>query len=122
MMTIYRRSLRGALSALLLLSGAVVLGACGSDSTATDIDVVNPRLVKTQGGQRAFTGTLVNNRPNRISIAQVEVALYDDSGSQIETVRIEVEDIPPQDSVDFSGTIDSDLAFSQAQVKSVLTP
>jgi hypothetical protein len=57
-----------------------------------------------------------------LSIAEVEVALYDENGSSVETVRIEVKDIPAQDSVDFSGPIDSDQSFRQAQVKSVLTP
>ncbi len=99
-----------------------MLGACESGDGADNVEIANPRLVQTPGGQRAFTGTLVNTGAKPISIAQVEVALYDDSGSEIETVRIEVENIPAQDSMDFSGTIDSDRAFSQAQVKSVMTP
>ena len=118
----FRRLSRGLLLVLFFLGGASVLGACGSDGGADGVEVTNPRLMQTPGGQRAFTGTLVNTGAQPISIAQVEVALYDDSGSEIETIRIEVEDIPAQDSVDFSGTIDSDRAFSQAQVKSVMTP
>lgn len=84
--------------------------------------MIEPRLVQTSEGQRAFSGTLVNPGSQTIPVAQVEVALYDDSGSEIETVRIEVEDIPAGDSLEFSGPIDSDRTFSQAQVKSVLTP
>jgi len=76
----------------------------------------------TPNGERSFTGTLVNRRSSTISIAQIDVALYDDRGSEVETVRIEVKDVPPQDSVDFSEKIDSDRSFSQAQVKSILTP
>lgn len=118
----FRRLSRGLLLVLFFLGGASVLGACGSGGGAEEVKVATPKLVQTPGGQRAFTGTLVNDGAQPISIAQVEVALYDDSGSEIETVRIEVEDIPAQDSVDFSGTIESDRAFSQAQVKGVLTP
>jgi hypothetical protein len=102
------------------LGGGVL--ACGSDRSGTDVQVIEPRLVQTQDGERAFTGTLVNNGSQPLSIAEVEVALYDENGSPVETVRIEVKDIPAQDSVDFSGSIDSDLSFRQAQVQSVFTP
>lgn len=118
-----RRSYRILLVGLVI--GAVGLGglACGGEKKKSeDVSVVRPRLVQTPSGERSFTGTLVNRRTSTITIAQVEVALYDDRGSEVETVRIEVKDVPPQDSVDFSGTIDSDRAFRQAQVKSILTP
>lgn len=121
-MMFFRRLSPDVLLSILLLAGASVLGGCGSGGGAKGVEITNPRLMQTPGGQRAFTGTLVNTGSQPISIAQVEVALYDDSGSEIETIRIEVEDIPAQDSLDFSGTIDSDRAFSQAQVKSVMTP
>lgn len=84
--------------------------------------MIEPRLVKTPDGKRAFSGTLVNSGPSGITIAQVEVALYDDEGSPVETVRMEVKDIPARDSVEFSETIDSNRSFRQAQVKSVFTP
>jgi hypothetical protein len=108
-----------------VLAGVLGLAglACGSDREATEgVTVVAPRLVQTPNGDRAFTGTLVNRRSSAISIAQVEVALYDDRGSPVETIQIEVRDVPAQDSVDFSGKIDSDRVFSQAQVQSILTP
>jgi hypothetical protein len=107
-----------------LVVGAVGGGllACGSEKSATDVNVVNPRLVKTPSGERSFTGTLVNERPQSLSIAQVGVTLYDDAGSPVETIQIDVKDVPAQDSVDFSETIDSDRAFNQAQVQSVLAP
>jgi hypothetical protein len=109
---------------VVLVAGGVALSvlACGSDRAAKDVDVVNPRLVQTPNGQRGFTGTLVNQRPNTLSIAQIEVALYDDQGSSVETIRIEVKDVAAGDSVSFNKTIDSDQAFRQAQVQSVLTP
>lgn len=114
---------RGFVLALLVVGGGSLLGGCGSDGGGSEeVKVIEPRLVKTEGGERAFAGTLVNPGSQTIPIAQVEVALYDDSGSEIETARIEVEDIPAQDSVDFNGPIDSGRSFSQAQVKSVMTP
>jgi hypothetical protein len=101
---------------------AVIMVGCGQGQGGDDVTVVQPRLVQTPGGQRAFTGVLVNRRPQALSIAQVEVALYDASGSPVETIRIDVRDVPAQDSVEFSGVIDSDRPFRQAQVQSVLTP
>jgi hypothetical protein len=53
---------------------------------------------------------------------QIEVALYDDEGSSVETIQIEVDDVPARDSLDFKSRIDSDQAFTQAQVQRVLAP
>jgi len=104
--------------------GGVGLGllACGNGQSAKEVDVVNPRLVQTPNGERSFAGTLVNQGSRTLSIAQVEVALYDGSGSPVDTVRFDVKDVPSQDSTSFSEKIDSDRAFSQAQVQSILTP
>jgi len=108
---------------LVLVVGSIGLGllACGGESVE-GVDVVKPRLVKTPSGQRAFTGTLVNERSRSLSIVQIEVALYDDKGSTVETVRFEVEKVPARDSASFSHEIDSDQVFQQAQVQSILTP
>lgn len=114
-------SLLSILTAAVLLAGG--LSACGDNETASDdVEVVEPRLVETPNGERSFTGVLVNHRPNTLSIAQIEVGLYDDEGSRVETMRIEVEDIPAEDSVEFNQTIDSDRPFQQAQVQGILTP
>lgn len=119
----FRFTLRRLLGVLFLFGVGGGLLACGSGQDGgSEVEVIEPRLVQTPDGKRAFTGTLVNQGAQRLSIVQVEVALYDENGSPVETVRIEVKDIPAQDSVDFSGTIDSDQSFRQAQVKSVLTP
>lgn len=111
---------------LLLVGSVLLLGgltACGDNESAVDdVEVVEPRLVETPNGDRTFTGTIVNHRSNAVSIAQIEVGLYDDEGSRLETMRFEVEDIPPQDSVEFNETIDSDQPIQQAQVQGILTP
>lgn len=99
-----------------------LLGACGGADGTPDADIHNPRLVQTESGERYFMGTLVNRRDAPISIAEIEVALYDDEGSRLETMRIQVEDIPARDSVDFGETINSDLPIQQAQVQRVLIP
>lgn len=99
-----------------------LLSACGGGETARDATVVEPRLLQTPNGQRVFAGTLVNQGASTISIAEVEVALYDGQGSRIESMRIQVQDVAPGDSVDFSQPIDSDRPIQQAQVQNVLIP
>jgi hypothetical protein len=99
------------------------LGACGGDgSGGTNAEVVQPGLVQTPSGERLFTGTLVNQGSSTIGIAEVEVALYDDEGARIETMRVQVQDVPPSDSVEFNETIDSDRSIQQAQVQGILIP
>jgi type 1 fimbria pilin len=101
---------------------ALGLAGCGGDAQRTDAEVVNPRLVQTPGGQRVFAGTLVNQGSSAIPIAEIEIALYDDRGSRIETMRIQVQDVAPSDSSDFSQPINTDKAIQQAQVQGVLIP
>lgn len=109
-------------SSLLVVAALVagLLGACGDG--ARNAEVTNPRLVQTPTGERIFMGTLVNRGASTIGIAEVKVALYDKEGSPIETMRIQVQDVPPQDSTEFSQTIDSDQPIEQAQVQRILIP
>ena len=116
--TAFRLSLL--LGATVLVAG--LLGACGGSESPTDATVTNPRLVQTLSGQRSFAGTLVNQGTSTIGIAEIEVALYDDEGSRIETMRIQVQDVPPNDSTEFSQRIDSDRPIQQAQVQQILIP
>ena len=105
------------------VAGMAVLGACGGDGgESTDATVVEPRLLQTETGERIFAGTLVNQGSSTIGIAEVEVALYDDQGSRIETMRIQVQDVSPGDSAAFNQTIDSSRPIQQAQVQSILSP
>lgn len=100
-----------------------LLGACGDDPSArADAEVIQPELLQTPSGERLFRGTLVNRSGSPMGIAEIEVALYDDEGSRIETMRIQVQGISPNDSTAFSQTIDSDRPIQQAQVQEILIP
>ncbi|MFB6097678.1 MAG: FxLYD domain-containing protein [Salinibacter sp.] len=119
------RSFASARSLVVVVVSALlmgVLGACGGNGKQKDATVVNPRLVQTPGGRRMFAGTLVNQGSSTISIAEIEVALYNKRGSRIETMRIQVEDVPPGDSTEFNQVIDSDKPIQQAQVQKILIP
>lgn len=100
----------------------VLVGACGDGGENSDATVVEPRLLQTETGERIFAGTLVNQGSSTIGIAEVEVALYGDEGVRIETMRIQVQDVPPGDSAEFNQTIDSDRPIQQAQVQNILIP
>lgn len=102
--------------------GVGLIGACGGDSSGRSAEIVSPRLVQTPGGERLFAGTLVNTGSATIGVAEIEVALYDDGGARIETMRIQVQDVPPTDSLEFTETIDSDRPIQQAQVQQILIP
>jgi len=105
------------------VAGMVVLGACGGDEgETTDATVVEPQLLQSETGERIFAGTLVNQGSSTIGIAEVEVALYDDQGTRIETMRIQVQDVSPGDSAAFNQTIDSNRPIQQAQVQQILAP
>lgn len=118
------RSLSVLLVNVFLFLGVAAVGmtaGCGSGQQG-GVAVIEPQLVQTPDGQRAFAGQLVNQRSQLLPVVQVTVALYDDNGSRVETVQVEVNDVPARDTVSFSGVIDSDRAFRQAQVQSILTP
>jgi len=119
MTSVLPRVVLPALASLLLVG---LLGACSEGETSRDATVVEPRLLQTPNGQRVFAGTLVNQGSSTIGIAEVEIALYDDQGSRIETMRVQVQDVAPGDSADFSQPIDSDRPIQQAQVQNVLIP
>lgn len=106
---------------LLCLVAVSGMMGCGSGQQG-GVAVIEPQLVRTPDGKRAFSGQLVNQRAQSLPVVQVTVALYDDNGSRVETVQIEVNDVAARDTVSFSDVIDSDRAFRQAQVQSILTP
>ncbi len=100
-----------------------LLGAWGSGtSERRDEEGGEPGLVQTPSGEQLFRGPLVNQGRSTIAVAEIEGALYDDQGSRIETMRIQVQDVPPQDSVEFNQTIDSDRSIQQGQVQQILIP
>lgn len=109
---------------LCVVSGALV--ACGGGNgqpSAQNMSIEDPSLVTvTDTGERAFSATLINNNKKKVSIAQVSVALFDQSGARVGTTTIEVEDIAAGESKKFSGPLDTDAPVAQAQVQSVMIP
>jgi len=114
------------LSALLLVLTVGVFAACNTSDaqvSATKLDVTSPRLVTVQEtGERSFSGTLINNNQQAITIVQVDVALYDQTGARVGTQMIEIDDVPADGEKKFKGVLDVDFPVQRARVISVATP
>jgi len=111
--------------AILILSLLLATACNTSDAqvSASKLDVTNPRLVTVQEtGERSFSGTLINDNKQAITIVQVDVALYDQTGARVGTQMIEVEDVPADGEKDFRGVLDVDFPVQRARVISVATP
>ncbi|PEN13853.1 hypothetical protein CRI94_07265 [Longibacter salinarum] len=122
-----RSAARRALAAMVLLALMTWTTGCGNSGqqgvSASRLDVSNTRLVTiTETGERSFSGTLINENSKAVSIVQVDVALYDETGARVGTTMIEVEDVPANSEKDFSGALDVDYPVAKARVLSVATP
>jgi len=108
---------------LCLLLGSAVAG-CGGDGSprSQDIEVHNFRYVEQPNGDREFTADVHNTGSEDIPVAQLEVSLFDQTGAQVGTQHIEVEDIPANGSRTFTQALTHDSPVGQARVNSVMVP
>ena len=108
----------------MILLTAVGLAGCGEEQVPLDASVEEFRLVREEDGKQVVTGTLVNPTERPISSATVEVALYDqpvEPGVEpVETMRLEVRDVPPGERKTFRQTVDTRLRLSGARVRQIL--
>ena len=113
---------------LFVLAGALLLSGCGgsasSDAPASQdgqpVQVVDFRLVETEGGQRQVMGTLKNTTSKAIGGAQIEVSLFDADNVRIETMSVTVRDIPASGEMPFKKPLTTEAAVQGARVRSVL--
>lgn len=121
------RSTPRALFFVLLMVVAGLATACSNSDaqevSARNLDVTNPRLVTVEEtGERSFSGTLVNDNKKDVSIVQVDVGLYDQTGARVGTTMIEVENVPANGKKNFKGPLSVDFPVAKARVLSVATP
>jgi hypothetical protein len=112
-----------------LLLGVGLLGwsACGSSDAASAQQMAvkdgSPKLVTVEEtGERFFQAVVVNNNSQPVSVAQVEVALFDRAGNQVSTASIEVRDIPANGEKQFEGALNTSADVGGAKVQSILVP
>lgn len=121
MATRWKTRLQG-LALLVLIAGIAV--GCGEEPVPLDAEIEGFRLVREEDGRQVVTGTLINPTARPISSATVEVALYDqpvEPGVEpVETMRLEVRDVPPGERKQFRQTVDTRLRLSGARVRQIL--
>ena len=107
---------------ILFMSGLVA--GCGGDGSppSENIEVRDFRYVEQPNGDREFSADVHNTGSENISIVQLEVTLFDQTGAQIGTQQIEVEDIPANGSRSFTQPLTHAGAVGQARVSSVMVP
>ena len=112
------------LSVIILVGSILFVAGCESNGTnnAEHIDVHNFRFAEHPDGEREFSGTVVNSGDNDMSVVQIEVNLLDETGANIGTQSIEVQDIPAEDERDFNHPLNESGPVDQAQVGRILAP
>lgn len=120
MRTLLRRPLF--VLSLLFLGGAGV--GCGGEASprSENIDVRDFRYVEQPNGEREFSAEVHNTGPKDISIAQIEVSLFDETGVEVGTQQIEVQNIPADSSRSFTQALTHSGPVGQARVNSVMVP
>ena len=104
-----------------LLSGSLV-SACSEEtkSDSAPLDVLDLQLRVHPGGARILTGRLVNRSSDPVSVAQIQVTLFDADNRPVSGMSVVLHDIPPGDEVSFREPVDSDLDVQGARVKNIL--
>lgn len=107
-----------ALAALMVFSGC-----SGEESTATAaLGVSELKLQYHPGDARILTGVLDNPRDERVTVAQIQVTLFDADNRGIAEMSVVVHDIPAHGSQSFREPVDSDLDVQGARVKQIILP
>lgn len=121
---------------IVLLAGTLILSACGGSSPSSDdaasadtsdtqtdeqpVRIEDFRLVEGPNGERQVMGTLQNTTAEAIENAQVQISLYDANNVRIDSMSVNVSDIPAEGETEFRQSLDTDAEVAGARVQSVL--
>ena len=107
---------------LLVLSGLIV--GCGSSTTDSQkrVKVQNVSYMLHPGGARILTGEVKNLSSEDISIAQVEISLFDADNRKVESLNVVVRDILAGGIVSFREAVNSDFDIRGARARAVFIP
>ena len=99
---------------------------CGSPSGTTDskerVRVSNVTYQELSGGARILKGELENLSTERISVAQIDVSLYDASNRRVESMKVLVRDIEVGAKVSFREPVRSSFDIRGAKARAVFLP
>ena len=111
-------------AAIVLAFGLLAIGwtACGEEEPldSDDIVVEDFGIYQDAVGSKEVGGELHNRSDETIQRLIIRVALYDGDGVQIETMNVEIQEVPPEDYVPFSQHVDTDADVQSARVDEIL--
>lgn len=107
-----------------MLVVAVLLAACGSADPeaepAARVSVEDFTFSLLPGGARILTGSLYNPAASPITVAQIQVSLFDENNRRVGKMNVEVRDIPAEGRRGFRAAVQGDEDVHGARVRSVL--
>jgi hypothetical protein len=83
-----------------------------------NLEVLDYKWTRGDFGLRMITGTVKNNTNKKYNYVQVEINLYDESGTQVDSTLANVNNLEPQSSWRFEAPVINDSAKT-AKVKEV---
>ena len=100
--------------------------ACNASEGTTDealrVRVSNIAYQKMYGDARILTGDIENLSDERISVAQIDVSLYDPGNRKVESLMILVRDIESGATVSFREPVRSKFDIRSAKARAVFLP
>ena len=103
---------------------ATVLASCANPAVfdVSDLAVERLQLTSYPGGAKILTGTLVNHSELDLSVAQIQLTLFDSDNRAISSMSVVIHDVVSTDSVAFREAVDTELDITGARVKQILIP
>jgi hypothetical protein len=86
--------------------------AAASKSAVQALTATNVAFTKSKSGNRMVTGTLLNTTGKKLSYVQVEINLFDGSGTQVGSTLTNVSNLDPGVSWNFEAVVLGDRAKS----------
>ena len=104
-----------------LLTGSLV-SACSDEtkSESAPLEVLDLQLRVHPGGARILTGRLVNRSSDPVSVAQIQITLFDADNRPVSGMSVVLHNIPPGDGISFREPVNSDKDVQGARVKNIL--
>jgi len=110
---------------VLWLAGGLLLtlpGCTDNAQTRSQINVQDLRYRLLPGGARILTGTVVNDGEEPVSVAQIDVSLFDEDNRRISSMFVVVLNIEARGHKNFRKAVDVDLQIHGARVRGIIVP
>jgi Protein of unknown function (DUF3426) len=108
----------------LALVALLIVNACAEAPKidVSDLEVVDLELNSHPGGARILTGSLFNHSGMNLTVAQIQITLFDADNRAVSSMSVVLHDISANTTQSFRQAVDSDLDVSGARVRQILIP